>query len=169
MLIVRPWTRRDRRAMQHWQAHPAPIATRWNIHQPVIGLRVSYAIESEGATVGRISMTMPGNGTGWLGIWLEPGACGQGIGTNAMRLFLAHVFTSSGLFEIRLSVAIENVRAVRCYERLNFRTFAQEWRADEDGQQVAYILMALDRYEWSMGNGSPVSAIARSVGAGAGH
>jgi RimJ/RimL family protein N-acetyltransferase len=51
---------------------------------------------------------------------LDPAALGNGYGTEAIRLVLAHAFGPMGLHRIDLRVLAYNERAIRCYEKCGF-------------------------------------------------
>lgn len=62
------------------------------------------------------------NATAEFGIVIgEPDAWGKGYGTEATRLMLAYGFDVLGLYNIRLNVYSNNLRAIRAYERAGFK------------------------------------------------
>jgi ribosomal protein S18 acetylase RimI-like enzyme len=68
--------------------------------------------------VGRISLReFCGEFGAKLGIYLHPERYGQGIGTEAMRQFLAIAPVEC----ISLDVAVDNQRAIRCYQKVGFQ------------------------------------------------
>lgn len=153
------WGRKDRKAMNAWAKHPAPISTRWNIHRAVEGQRHSYAIRV-GQTVGRGTLTIDG-ATAWLGMWIEPGSCSKGIGSQALRLLLDTAFLELNVYEVKLSVCIENERALRLYRSAGFWISSYEWR-EEDCERALYADLVLERIRWSIrhapGNSIPFRA-----------
>jgi len=56
-----------------------------------------------------------------LRIGLAPGARGQGLGSEALRLVLAHAFGPLGLHRVSLEVYAFNARAIHVYEKVGFR------------------------------------------------
>lgn len=50
----------------------------------------------------------------------DPAQLGQGIGTRAMRLLMAHAFDTMGLNRIGLRYMDGNARAAACYAKLGF-------------------------------------------------
>ena len=50
----------------------------------------------------------------------DPKSLGQGIGTRAMRLLMAHAFDTMGLNRIGLRYLDGNARARACYDKLGF-------------------------------------------------
>lgn len=147
------WSRKDRKAMNAWAKHSAPISTRWNIHKPVEGKRHSYAIRV-GQTVGRGTLTISADGaTAWLGMWIEPGSCSKGIGTEALKLLLDTAFFRLNVLECKLSVCVENERALRLYRSAGFWIYSYEWR-EQDCERALYADMVLERIRWSMRHAS---------------
>lgn len=69
---------------------------------------------------------------------------GQGYGTDALTVFLRHVFLDLNLQYVYLRVYRHNYRAVRCYEKCGFRKegFLRSGRSRRRG---GYILMTLTR------------------------
>lgn len=62
------------------------------------------------------------NGTCEFGIVIgERDAWGKGYGTEATRLMLAYAFDVLGLYNVKLAVYANNVRAIRTYERVGFK------------------------------------------------
>lgn len=141
-LIVRPWTRRDRRAMEQW---PLPtVHAEWlqvGITKP--GPRLSYAIEHGAHPIGRISLREMDSHSARLGIYLRPDYCSQGYGAEGLRLFLGYYFYGLRRQILRLDVASANIRAVRMYERLGFEVTRCEWRAVSTGDVAVFQEMEL--------------------------
>lgn len=52
----------------------------------------------------------------------DPESRGQGYGTEALALLLIHAFDDLNLQNVMLSVFAFNTPAIRCYQRLGFRT-----------------------------------------------
>lgn len=82
-----------------------------------------FAIEHRGAAVGfanyRRLTTMHANTDLGIGIG-EPSLWGQGLGTEALRLLVAHLLADRGLHRIRLHVAATNDRAIAAYKKAGF-------------------------------------------------
>jgi aminoglycoside 6'-N-acetyltransferase len=56
-----------------------------------------------------------------IDIFLDPAEHGRGAGTDAMRAIVRHLFEDLGHHRVTLSTAVENVVALRCYEKAGFR------------------------------------------------
>lgn len=130
-LHLRAWhKRRDRRALESWPASTLPAS--WLASEPSSSPRISYAIEllPEPRLIGRITLREMEGRAARLGIYLHPSYVGQGYGTAALRLFLRSTFEAGDLAAIRLDVAIDNRRAIRCYEKCGFRVVGAVERGD---------------------------------------
>lgn len=121
LVALRPWTRHDRRGLANWPPPNMPMA--WLNAGDIEGHRTSYAIDSlpEVEAIGRITIRDVRDGGGRIGIYLRSDHLGYGYGTAALNLFQNWAFRSVGLLWLRLDVAVDNVRAVRCYEKCGWR------------------------------------------------
>jgi aminoglycoside 6'-N-acetyltransferase len=54
-------------------------------------------------------------------IFLGPDHLGRGLGTEVMRLAVRHLTEQRGHHRITLGTAVDNARAIRCYEKVGFR------------------------------------------------
>ena len=55
-------------------------------------------------------------------IFLGPEYQDQGLGTDALRTIVRHLLEERGHHRITLGTSVENARAIRCYEKVGFRT-----------------------------------------------
>lgn len=104
-LAIRPWNRRKDRVIANSWIEPR-LPAHWSLVAPA-GKRVSYAITVQGKLVGRLTLR---NHTE-IGIYLAPHERGKGYGQEAIR-----VFAENAGIAIRLEVASDNIRAIRCYQ-----------------------------------------------------
>ena len=79
-------------------------------------------------------------------LFLAPEHHGKGLGTDALRTIVGHLFDERGHHRVTLSTDERNAAAVRCYEKVGFRrvgiTRASRW--DEGaGRWVDELLMDL--------------------------
>lgn len=139
---IRPWEQRDLLAQEVWPRYTDPFSTLWNTPRPVVlngdyyadytmNNRRIWAIEDRHKRlIGRISLREVEQHTqrARLGVSLGAPYVGQGLGTEALTLFLNHYFGPMGFMAMLLDVAGFNRRAVRCYERLGFRYVGSDWR-----------------------------------------
>ncbi|MFV9503281.1 MAG: GNAT family N-acetyltransferase [Oscillochloridaceae bacterium umkhey_bin13] len=141
-VTVRPWQRGDTLAQELWPRYTEPFSSLWNIpralhYDDLIGRgwssqRYVWAVEDrQRRLVGRISLReVERDGSGSrLGISLAQPYVGQGLGTEALTLFMNHYFGPLAFQYLSLDVAAFNRRAVRCYERLGFVYQESEWRS----------------------------------------
>jgi RimJ/RimL family protein N-acetyltransferase len=89
----------------------------------------------------------------------------RGTGTEAVRCLLRHAFDSLGLYRVELEVLVDNLPAVRCYERLGFITEGVRVGARfQQGRFVDLRLMRLLVTEWvDEGKASPKKASPKKV------
>lgn len=141
-VALRPWQRGDTLAQELWPRYTEPFSSLWNIPRVVTyddllgrgwsGQRHAWAVEDQQRRlIGRISLREVdlNLASARLGISLSQPYVSQGLGTEAMRLFLDHYFGPLGFARMCLDVAAFNRRAVRCYERLGFSYVESEWRS----------------------------------------
>jgi RimJ/RimL family protein N-acetyltransferase len=142
-VTLRPWQRTDDDEVDSWTAYNDPFEVIWNLPRPgELGnwsfgfeggsARRSWAVEDRShQLMGRISLREidEQRGQARLGVTFGPHFVGQGLGTDALRLFIDYFFTELGFRRMVLDVAAPNLRAVRCYERLGFRYVSSDWRA----------------------------------------
>lgn len=139
---IRPWNRRhDRHQIGQWPPYAPALPAHWLVSAPAAGRRLSYALDLSGQArlVGRISLRNVDGGVAELGISLHPDHLGAGLGVEALGL-LAKVV--SGLAALRLDVAAENLRAIRCYERAGFVTIGEVWRGEYRYLDMARLVNA---------------------------
>ncbi|HEX7715280.1 MAG TPA: GNAT family protein [Bacillota bacterium] len=79
----------------------------------------------------------------------EKGYWGQGIGAEALRLILEHVFTVRQFRRVYLRVYHFNERAIRCYSKLGFRPIGRLHRNTGNWKDI--ILMELSNREYQRG------------------
>lgn len=137
---IRPWRRADTLMQERWPRYSEPFSSLWNIPRPYqpgqddshwTGVTEAWAIDlKSGQLIGRISLREIDRQwqSARLGISLAQPYVGQGLGGEALRLFLAYYFGSLGYQRMVLDVAAFNLRAVRCYQRLGFVGVGSEWR-----------------------------------------
>ncbi len=146
---VRLWENRDDSTQRTWPRYKDPFCELWNIPRSpslynsllssyvgILGGRRVWAIEHfDSKLIGRISLRDIDQRThqARLGISLRPDYVGQGLGTEAMKLFLDYFFDELHFRTMVLDVAAFNLRAVHCYERLGFAQVGHEWRKSYSG------------------------------------
>jgi len=57
----------------------------------------------------------------WIDIFVDPRVHGRGVGTDAVRTLVRHLFEARGHHRVTIDPTLANEAAVRCYERVGFR------------------------------------------------
>jgi RimJ/RimL family protein N-acetyltransferase len=141
-VILRPWQRGDNLAQELWPRYHEPFSALWNLARISLyddlsgrswsSQRYTWAIDNlQRRLIGRISLREVDTNerTTRLGISLSQAYVSQGLGTEALSLFLDYYFGVLGFTCMYLDVAAFNRRAVRCYEQLGFQYLESEWRS----------------------------------------
>lgn len=193
---IRPWQHRDLVEQELWPRYTDPFSTLWNTPRSITNddkdysrpfsdtasIRRVWAVEDmRQRLIGRISLREVEQqaGRARLGISLGAPYVGQGLGTETLSLFLDYFFGPMDFLTMLLDVAAFNRRAVRCYERLNFRYVGSDWRyvshdaslrlledpvysslrpffrRDRRGAWVQFLEMELYRDEWLQARAHP--------------
>lgn len=142
-VTLREFRRADVDQWLAWPRHTDPLFQLFN--PPTMSNRqrdVYYASKRDAADVrqfavddrdGRLVGRMNLREIDWfartavLGVSFRPDSLGQGLGTEALMLLLAHFFERMEMSALFLDVAAHNLRARRCYERCGFRTIGEHW------------------------------------------
>ncbi|MFG2823449.1 GNAT family N-acetyltransferase [Kitasatospora sp. NPDC048365] len=119
--------------------------------------RLDLAIEDPhtGEFLGELALNEldPDNHSASFRIALAPGRPGRGLGPEATRLLLRHVFEEIRLNRVHLEVFEYNPRAVRSYEKAGFVHEGRSRQALKwDGQYHDVLHMAVLREEWLAGD-----------------
>lgn len=114
--------------------------------------RVVFAVLFREEHVGNVGLydidTLHGRAMFWIMLG-EAGARGVGLGSEAIRLMLAYGFHELGLHKIYLHVGVDNVPALRIYDKMGF---VQEGILRQhfliNGHYVDAMMMSLLRSEY---------------------
>jgi RimJ/RimL family protein N-acetyltransferase len=143
-VIIREMRQEDVDAMMRWRPSADPIYQpfdfpkrsqaehyAWFTDRARDPARRLCTIEGpSGQVIGSLTLREMNNGqSARLGITLGADFLSQGLGTEALRLFLDHYFGSMGFSRLNLDVATTNLRAIRCYRRLGFKETGRHWEA----------------------------------------
>jgi len=92
--------------------------------------RQLYAIENEvHQVIGSLTLReIDGRHSARLGITVGADFVSQGYGTEALHLFLGYFFGEQGFAQMILDVSATNLRAIRCYQALGFRSVGRHYR-----------------------------------------
>lgn len=110
-----------------------PEATRFTIWEgdAVVGM-VQYGEEPD-----------PDYRHAWIDVFVDPARRGRGLGTDAVATLLRHVIEERGHHRVTIDPAVDNVAAVRSYEKAGFRpvgVMQSAWRGP-DGRWRDMLLM----------------------------
>jgi RimJ/RimL family protein N-acetyltransferase len=84
-----------------------------------------WTIEVDGAIAGMIQAreeAEPRYRHASVDLFLDPALHGRGLGAEAVRLVVRHLIDERGHHRITIDPAADNVAAIRCYEKVGFRT-----------------------------------------------
>ena len=98
----------------------------------------SWTIEVDGAVAGLIQAWEerdPDFPHAGIDVFLDPRACGRGLGTDAVRTLARHLVSDRGHHRLVIDPAAANTRAIRCYEKVGFRPVGimRAYERDNDG------------------------------------
>ena len=171
-VTLRPLTEQDLPVLHDWLNRPHIVqwwggeAARPSLDD-VLAQYHPHALAGEGVT-GYIAMlgAVPigyaqsyvamGSGDGWWEDETDPGVrgidqslahagqLGQGLGTKLVRALVAQLFADPAVTKIQTDPALDNLRAIRCYEKAGFRQAGLI--ATPDGPAM---YMVLGRQAWS--------------------
>jgi diamine N-acetyltransferase len=173
---LREFSRADVDRWLEWPRHADPLYSVFNAPPMTTRQRDSYwasqrqsstsrlyAVEDfSGVLVGRIGLRE----IDWyalsavLGVSFRSDRLGEGLGTDAMQVFLSFFFGPLGMDVLFLDVAAYNQRARRCYERCGFRHLGEHW--GEAGPDLAGVFRDPGRadlrpfFRWEHGLARPL-------------
>ncbi|HXG36842.1 MAG TPA: GNAT family protein, partial [Dehalococcoidia bacterium] len=163
LVRLRPVEERDLRKFVSWLADPevrywlslpeAPTLSserQWLRDSREETDRLVWAIETgDGRLIGTIDLHYidETEGRAQLGVAIQDKSeWSKGYGADAIRQVLKHAFTEVGLRRVGLTVDVDNVRAIRCYEKCGFQRegLLRAYRLRE-GQPVDALMMSVIR------------------------
>jgi putative transcriptional regulator len=99
--------------------------------QPICSLTIADPVTNQ--YLGSVGGADAGDGAMEVFVTVLPEAQGKGYGTAAMSALIEHLFTTSGVEELRADVVEQNQASVRLFEALGFRRLGPVQRAAEEG------------------------------------
>ncbi len=152
-VAVRPMRRTDLDAFAAWAKHEEPLFRHydvrpltpedaddlWRVLAGAPAVRRPYAAVVGGAMVGSLVVRPVGDGTGEVGIVLDPRRIGRGLGRRILAAFVV-VLGAEGFGRLRLDVAGYNGRAIAAYRAAGFVTVGERWDEPEAGIDVGALL-----------------------------
>lgn len=174
-VILRPFTEGDSDAMAEVIADPEAARLTGSANRPPhtreqlrawYGSRGDHPDRLDLALVDRASGDVVGelvftdwdepNRSALFRVAIGPKGRDRGLGTEAIRLFLAYGFEDVGLNRVWLGVYTFNPRAIRVYERVGFvREGVEREALLHEGAWIDSVLMSVLAREWSEHRGQP--------------
>jgi aminoglycoside 6'-N-acetyltransferase len=108
----------------------------------------AFAVELEGARIGVIMFSEeldPGYKYASVDVTLDAAHLGQGLGSDALRTVLRHLFDDRGHHRATIDPAVVNERAIAAYGKVGFRPVGvmREYERTADGSWRDALLMDL--------------------------
>ena len=112
------------------------------------GITACWTVEVDGEVGGLVEVTEetePDYRNVALDLFIAAPLHGRGLGADALRSILRHMFEQHGHHRATIDPAVENERAIRSYERVGFRPVGVLRRAERapDGRWRDALLMDL--------------------------
>ncbi len=151
--LLRPVEMKDVDALYHWENDPenwlvsntiTPFS-RFFLEQYVVGAQNNiYADrqlrliieDSEGKTCGAIDLFDfdPHNRRAGIGVLIEAGARGKGLGTEALQLIIQYAANTLNLHQLHCTIDHDNEKSLRLFQRMGFELTGNRkhwtWRAE---------------------------------------
>ena len=154
-VAIRPMVRDDVDALAAWERHAdpryrmydvGPLSAQegdalWRALSEPAGVRQPFVAVVEGRVVAQLVLRdiRPDEGSAELGIMVDPGRIGRGLGRRILRAFAGYC-AENGYRRLTLEVAADNQRAVRAYQAAGFVTRGERRGAAYPGAGTARIL-----------------------------
>jgi aminoglycoside 6'-N-acetyltransferase len=140
-LVLRPVVPAD--ALELRRIHLTPEVRRW-WDEPAEGFpwdepdSTRWTIEFDGRVAGLIQYweeTEPKYRHAGIDLFLDPSLHGRGLGAAAITRVVRHLIERRGHHRITIDPAVDNVAAIRCYEKVGFSRVGvmRSYERDTDG------------------------------------
>jgi aminoglycoside 6'-N-acetyltransferase len=140
-LVLRPLVGAD--AVELRRIHLTPEVRRW-WDEPAEGFpwdepdSTRWTIEFDGRVAGLIQYweeTEPKYRHAGIDLFIDPSLHGRGLGAAAITRVVRHLIEQRGHHRITIDPAVDNVAAIRCYEKVGFRRVGvmRSYERDIDG------------------------------------
>jgi aminoglycoside 6'-N-acetyltransferase len=143
MLDLRPLAPDDAAELRRIRATPE-VARWWEPPEDDFPLAdepdvTRWTIEVDGAVAGMVQFSEepdPKYRHASIDLFLDPALHGRGIGTEAVRRVVGHLFDERGHHRITIDPAAANAAAIRAYEKAGFRAVGvmRRYERDADGR-----------------------------------
>ena len=98
-----------------------------------------FVIEADGVPVGYLQCWQGTETSGGIDLFLVPEARGRGLGPDAARAASTFLLEERGWTEVTVDPVVDNVRAIRAFERAGFSPASEEFD-DETGKRVVRMV-----------------------------
>lgn len=150
---LRPVTRGDVERLTAIRREPE-VAERWGdvedgeIEAEFVGNARVFVIEAEGEVVGAIQYGEeedPMYRHAGIDLFLSTARHGQGLGAEAIRVLARHLIDERGHHRLTIDPAVDNVAAIRAYEKVGFRAVGvmRSYERGPDGTWHDGLLMEM--------------------------
>jgi aminoglycoside 6'-N-acetyltransferase len=107
-----------------------------------------YTVEHKGRLVGLVQWYAeedPEFRHAGLDVFLDPAVHGRGLGVDSVRTMARHLVDAHGFHRLVIDPAVDNLAAIRCYEKVGFRPVGvmREYWCDPSGVWRDGLLMDL--------------------------
>jgi RimJ/RimL family protein N-acetyltransferase len=152
---IRPMRSEDVAALAAWERHrdpafrtydigpltPRQAAELWRAFSDPPDRRRPFVATLGGRIVGHVALREIDHvaGTAELGIMLDPGVIGRGLGRRILRQFAGDC-AQSGLRRLTLEVLATNERALRAYQAAGFVASGERWGPPAPGAPPVRII-----------------------------
>jgi aminoglycoside 6'-N-acetyltransferase len=142
-MILRPFAQGDEAELR--RIHETPEVVRW-WDAPAEGFpwtddsdSTRWTIEVDGAVAGLIQFweeLEPKYRHANIDVFIDPALRGRGLGAEAVRRVVRHLIDERGHHRITIDPAVDNVAAVRAYEKVGFKPVGvmRRYERDADGE-----------------------------------
>ena len=99
-----------------------------------------FVIEADRVAVGYLQCWQGTETSGGIDLFLVPSARGRGLGPDAARAAARFLLDERGWTEVRVDPVVDNVRAIRVFERAGFSAENEELD-DETGKRILRMVV----------------------------
>jgi aminoglycoside 6'-N-acetyltransferase len=149
--LLRPATDDDLDLLVGWLADPEVYA--WWEGRPLSREEVAdvytgrkrpevepFVIEADGVPVGYLQIWQGTEKSGGIDMFLVPGARGRGLGPDAARAASSFLLDQRGWTEVTVDPVVDNLRAIRAFERAGFSPKSEELDEETDKQILRMVV-----------------------------
>jgi aminoglycoside 6'-N-acetyltransferase len=99
-----------------------------------------FVIEADGVPVGYLQIWQGTERSGGIDMFLVPGARGRGLGPDAARAASSFLLDQRGWTEVTVDPVVDNLRAIRAFERAGFSPKSEELDEETDKQVLRMVV-----------------------------